>query len=415
MALSVCGGMGGDGSVHFRRERYLPKGGPNGGDGGSGGAVRLVADKHTDNLSHIRDQGYYKGMDGLPGGGEGKHGARGKDVELRVPVGTRMFREDEERPFYVLNEDGERFALVRGGRGGRGNVHFATAVHQVPRFAERGFSGEEGAFRLEVGSAVDVLLVGFPNAGKSSLLAACTRAKPKIGDYPFTTTEPEVGVIERDYEQLILEEAPGFLLGAGQESQRAKAFLKQAARARVLLLVVSAEGNIEEQALQFRESFARLSEELTEKIKVIVVTKIDLPTVRQQLVEQDKALSVLGLPRHFVSAATGEGLQELVKRLFQEVTLQRATKESAPSGEESERHFLPLPRESSAKVKREGNGYVLEGPTVPSLVVARDTPAEDLAGFLRERLRRSNWRRVLERAGVKPGDRVRVGEVEFEW
>ena len=410
ISISVQAGKGGDGALHFRRERYLPKGGPDGGDGGSGGSVVLIADLHVEDYSHLRSYIIYTATDGKPGGGEDKHGAKGKDVELRVPLGTVVLDNENGLELVKLSEIGERYPLVVGGRGGRGNVHFATAMHKTPRFAEQGFPGESGNYRLDLGDGADVVFVGAPNAGKSSLLGASTGARPKIGVYPFTTVEPEVGVVERDYVQLFLEEAPGLPSEAKDESSLVQGVLRQLLRAKALALVVSCEGDVLEQAAYFKGQLEVLEPRLVDKIARVIVSKVDI----LEDGELKRGPKILGMPASYVSALSGEGIYELVTLLFADTAEAKAQSLRDEPAEEEEGLFAPLPK-SMARVRREGDSFVLEGPTIPVLVVQRDASPEDLAMYVRERLRRSNWRRVLERAGVKAGDKVYVGEVEVEW
>lgn len=411
--------------MHFRRERYIPRGGPDGGDGGSGGSVILVADPAVETFNLLRSFQVYKAEAGKGGGGEGMHGHRGADLEVRVPVGTIISIDaaeagGEPSEIDVLKEPGARHVIVHGGRGGRGNKHFATSINQTPKFAEQGFPGEEGVFHLMQGSAVDVVIVGFPNAGKSSLLAACTHATPKIGNYPFTTIVPETGVLERNYEQLTLEELPGLPEDAAEGSALSETVRSHGLRATVLLHIVSGENDdVVERIQTFKGLLDALEDDLSQKIEAIVVSKIDLPEVHEKIPALKKALTPFKLPVYFVSAMTGAGVPELIDGLFPIVEAARAVDEEERSAGERDEHmqeFRPGENEWGALVRKLEDGvFSLEGPTVPVLVVNRNTSKGELEMYVRERLRRSRWRQRLERAGVKSGDKVWVGEVELEW
>src|SRR3954464_8978612 len=245
--IHVQAGRGGDGSLHFRREKHVPKGGPDGGDGGPGGDVVLVADPDLRDLSSFRTRQWFKAGKGGGGGGSGRHGATGEEIELRVPVGTQVF-DEEEQLVADLAAGGARIVLARGGDGGRGNRHFATPTRQAPRFAETGTPGEEADYELRLKLLADAALVGLPNAGKSSLIARISNAKPKVAEYPFTTLQPVLGTVDApDGRQLVVADVPGLIEGASEGVGLGHEFLAHLERARVLVHVIDGSAPAEEQ------------------------------------------------------------------------------------------------------------------------------------------------------------------------
>lgn len=420
LTISVQAGNGGNGCVSFRRERFAPKGGPNGGDGGRGASVVARATGTVTTLDHLRRSGPWKAAHGGHGQGTDKHGKTAPDLVLDVPLGTVVFREDGTVVGEAVQE-GEQVVLAAGGRGGRGNRHFATSVHKTPRFAEEGEAGEGGRFRLEVRMLADVGIVGLPNVGKSSLLAAVSHARPRIGAYAFSTVEPELGVVEHGFDRLVWMDIPGLLEGASQGVGMGERFLQHIMRTRVLVHVVSAESTdpAADIAIVERE-IAAYSDELPKRPRVFAVNKMDLPDAAEQKETIRRALAPLGKKVFFISTFSGEGLEALraaVYQLAQEPA--RAPEPPVTAGEEPEREpefvFRPLEAKTTHTVRREDGVFVLEGRYLPRVVVAPHTSEHVYQYLLRERIRRTRWRRALEQAGVKTGDKVRVGADEIEW
>lgn len=386
-------------------------GGPDGGDGGRGGDVVLVGDASLDTLGAFRYRRLYKAQPGGSGLGNLKHGKRGLDVLLPVPLGTLAYRDGE--PLGEILEQGQRLVVGRAGKGGRGNKHFATSVHQAPRFAEKGGEGEEGEVRLELRLLADAGLVGLPNAGKSTLLARVSAAQPKIADYPFTTLEPQLGVVEIEYDRFRLADMPGLIAGASQGTGLGEEFLGHIQRTAVLLHVVAGTSDhILTDAEQINTEMRAFDPALMRKPQLLVVNKIDLPEVRARKQAIEKALKSLGLPIHFISAETGVGVMELMKEAWAIVKQAREAVHEVDGP--AYQVFRPLGAEGYRVHRVEGK-YILEGPDTPELVVPHDVSAWEYGGILRERLRRTHWRRVIERAGVKAGDVIEVGGVEIEW
>jgi GTPase len=366
--IHVQAGRGGDGALSFRREKYVPKGGPDGGDGGRGGDVVLVADPDLRDLSRFRRERSFKGGRGGHGGGSGKHGADGTRVELPVPVGTQVF--DADGNLVVdLAHAGAQAVLGRGGSGGRGNRQFATPTRQTPRFAEIGTPGEEADFDLRLKLLADAALVGLPNAGKSSLLTRISNAKPKVADYPFTTLEPVLGTVDApDGRQLTVADVPGLIEGASEGVGLGHEFLAHLERARLLVHVIDAAAG--------------------DPAQVVVLNKLDLLPEPSPFEVEDERIQRVFL----VSCATGAGIEEFRRALFELVP----EPEELPSEADGLADFLvyrPVPRARPFKILRTDRGFRVTG-RVPA--------GEELEEALRA-------------AGAKTGDEVQVGEDVLEF
>jgi GTPase len=380
--LWVQAGRGGDGSIHFRREKYVPKGGPDGGDGGEGGDVVLVADPRRRDLSGVRPNQKLRAGKGGGGGGRLSNGARGDDAVLHVPVGTQVL-DAEER----LVAD-----LARPGSGGRGNKHFATPTRQTPRFAEVGLPGEEGEIELRLKLLADAALVGLPNAGKSSLLTRISNARPKVAEYPFTTLAPVLGTVESsDGRQLVVADVPGLIEGASEGIGLGHEFLAHLERARLLLHVIDAsEGDADERWRTIDAELAAYGAGLDSRAQAIVLNKIDLlPDPPAFGIEDGRIVRVFR-----ISAATGAGIDELRRALFE---LVGAEEPAAPAPDETELvDFLvyrPQPARRTFRVFRTEDGFRVTG--------RAPDPAELEA--------------ILKAAGAREGDQVEVGDETLEW
>jgi GTPase len=387
--IHVQAGRGGDGALSFRREKHVPKGGPDGGDGGPGGDVVLVADPDLRDLSAFRTRQWFKAGKGGAGGGSGKHGASGEDVELLVPVGTQVL-DGEEQLVADLAAPAARVVLASGGGGGRGNRRFATPTRQAPRFAETGLPGEEADYDLRLKLLADAALVGLPNAGKSSLLARISNAKPKIADYPFTTLQPVLGTVDSDERQLVVADVPGLIEGASEGVGLGHEFLAHLERARLLVHVIDAAAG------DPAEAFAAIDHELeeygaglAERPQVVVLNKIDLLQDPPELDPDDtRVLRVFAL-----SAATGQGVERFRRALFE-----LCPPAEAPRAEQAGLpRFLvyrPKPDRRRFRILRTDRGFRVAG---------QPPSGEELEQALRE-------------AGAKVGDEVELeGEVlEFQ-
>ena len=387
--IHVQAGRGGDGALSFRREKYVPKGGPDGGDGGRGGDVLLVADPDLRDLSRFRRERSFKGGRGGHGGGSGKHGADGERVELPVPVGTQIF-DDDGNLVVDLAHPGARAVLGRGGSGGRGNRQFATPTRQTPRFAEVGAPGEEADFELQLKLLADAALVGLPNAGKSSLLTRISNAKPKIADFPFTTLEPVLGTVDApDGRQLVVADVPGLIEGASEGVGLGHEFLAHLERARLLVHMIDAAAG--DPAEQFRTIDRELDEYgagLETRPQVVVLNKIDLLPEPPAFELEDERIRRVFL----VSCATGSGIEEFRRALFELVP----EAEEPPGDADGLADFLvyrPKPRARPFKILRTDRGYRVVG----------SPPAGD------------ELEAALKAAGVKEGDEVVVGDDVLEF
>jgi Obg family GTPase CgtA len=333
--VSVRGGDGGNGAVAFRREKFVPKGGPAGGDGGNGGSVVLLADEGLSTLLDFRYRHDYQAPAGERGGNKDKYGRGGLDMVLRVPAGTEVYDHTSNELLADLRTDGQRFVVAAGGKGGRGNIHFATSTDRAPRRAEPGQPGEERVIRLELKLLADVGLVGFPNVGKSSLIARISAARPKVADYPFTTLIPHLGMVRlSDDRSFVVADVPGLIEGAHEGAGLGLRFLRHLERTRVLvhLLELNAiEGRTPLRDYEtLRRELALYDPALAGRIEVVVLNKLDLPATRKRFSALERQFSRRGLRLLAVSAATGEGIPGLLGALWSALerarTAQLATK-----------------------------------------------------------------------------------------
>ena len=330
--ILVKAGDGGNGCMAFRREKFVPRGGPSGGDGGRGGDVTLVASNHHNTLLQFRFNPEHKAERGRHGEGSNKSGADGRSVEVEVPAGTVVYDDDTGELLVDLSEPEQRFLAARGGRGGRGNARFATATHQAPTEHEPGRPGEERRLRLELKLLADVGLVGFPNAGKSTLISRISAARPKIADYPFTTLEPNLGVVQLDdFRSFVVADIPGLIEGAHLGHGLGTQFLRHIERTRVLAhLVDVSEGSGRDPVSDFHVILAELasfSPALVQKPMLVVATKIDVAQDARRMAALRELAGVRGLPFFEISSVTGQGIDQL-KRAMSEYALRGATSSS---------------------------------------------------------------------------------------
>jgi GTP-binding protein len=380
--IRVKAGRGGDGALSFRREKHVPKGGPDGGDGGPGGDVVALADPDLRDLSSFQRRRWIEAKRGGSGSGSGKHGAAGEGVELRVPAGTQVFEGDQL--VADLKSPGAQVVLARGGAGGRGNRRFASATRQTPRFAEVGQPGEEAEVELRLKLLADAALVGLPNAGKSSLLRRISNARPKVASYPFTTIEPVLGTVDApDGRQLTVADVPGLIEGASEGVGLGHEFLAHLERARMLVHVIdAAEGEPAEQWAQIGRELAAYGAGLDTLPQIVVLNKIDLlPEPPGLGVEDSRIVTV-----YRVSAATGAGIEEFQRGLFQHIPEPEAIPEESEEGLADFLVYRPQPRGRRYRIFRTDTGY---------RVVGRPPGDEELA-------------EALKAAGAKQGDEVEI-------
>ena len=414
--IIVKGGDGGDGVVSFRHEKFVPFGGPNGGDGGGGGSVIVVADPSVNTLRQFRRKRLFKAGDGQSGGGQKKHGKDGKDLKLSVPVGTIVSRQTdtgEEIIVADLMEPYQKVVAARGGRGGWGNTHFVSSTNQVPRLAQKGELGEESETVLELKLIADVGVVGYPNAGKSTLLVAASAARPKIAAYPFTTIEPVLGVAESEGQTFVLAEIPGLIEGAHRGRGLGHDFLRHATRTKVLIhLVDGSAPSPVENMVRVNQELSLFNPELGRRTQIIAVNKIDLPEVRERLMELKQAFKSVGVSPLFISAADGTGVSEL---LSETAKLLKSLAAQKPEEKVPVKVFRPQPRRVLPAVRREGDVWVLEAPELERVVAASDLTSTEVVRQLKAQFERAGVNRALEKAGAKPGDTVRCGLMEWQW
>jgi len=384
--IHVQAGKGGDGGLSFRREKFVPKGGPDGGDGGDGGDVVLLADPSLRDLSALQRRRWIKAARGEKGAGARKHGADGDDVELHVPVGTQVFNDDGDL-IADLAHPGARVVLAAGGRGGRGNARFVSSTRQVPRFAEVGPPGEERDVELHLKLLADAALVGLPNAGKSSLLARISNATPKVAEYPFTTLQPVLGTVEApDGRQLVVADVPGLIEGASEGVGLGHEFLAHLERARTLVHVIDASQDVDAQWRTIDAELAAYGAGLDERPQIVVLNKIDLEPRPEFSIQDPRVIAVFPL-----SCATGEGVSDFRRRLFALVP----EPEHEERGEDDLADYLvyrPKPKVRQWRLLRTEGGFRVLG-----------TPPSD-----------EELERTLRSAGAKPGTTVEIGDEEFE-
>lgn len=411
--IYIKAGDGGNGAVSFRHEKYVPFGGPDGGDGGRGGSVVLRADRRTGTLRRYhRGAGRFAAEGGGNGAGQKRHGKNGQDLILSVPPGTLVYREDDERELLAdLAVEGQEVMVARGGRGGHGNTRFATPTNQAPRFAENGDAGEEVCLTLELKLLADVGIIGQPSVGKSTLLAASSAARPKIAGYPFTTTEPVLGVVETGQRSFVLAEIPGLIEGAHEGRGLGLDFLRHAERTRVLIHLLDG-GSADPVAdmQQVNRELAEFSPKLAQKPQIVAVNKIDITEVRGRLPQLEKALSDIEEPLFFISAAAGENVSLLMAKAGE--MLEGA---DPPQMEEALKIFRPPPRRERVSVSRKGDAFVVSSPRAEQMVARMDLHNPEARAYLRGRFARMGITAALEREGVQPGDVVWFGKIAMVW
>jgi GTP-binding protein len=416
--IFVAAGAGGDGSMSFRREAHVPKGGPDGGDGGRGGDVVLVCDDSLRDLQSFRRRSHFKAGRGGHGQGAQRHGAAGDVLEIRVAPGTQARADDGT--LYDLTIPGQRALVARGGPGGRGNKQFATSTRQAPRFAERGLSGDEAWLELQLKLLADAGLVGLPNAGKSSLLATMTRAAPKIAGYPFTTLEPVLGTLDTGERQLVVADIPGLIEGASGGAGLGHDFLAHVERTRLLVHVLDLaplDGSdpFENHATIERE-LALHDERLAALPRVLALSKADLVDAEAAETAAARWRERLGegVPVIVTSSATRQGIETLAGELAARIPVAPPAEEDPLAPAADHRLYRPA-RDRTFHVERADSGaWRVVGAGVARLVARYDPGNEEAMAFLERRLRSIGVIRALEAAGFQPGDDVEIDGMVFE-
>lgn len=417
VTIEVRSGKGGDGAVTFRREKYVPDGGPDGGDGGRGGHVIVRATSRKTSLIDFRFKHLFRAGNGENGQNRKKNGKQGEDLILELPLGTQIYDDETGRMIADLKEDGEELTLLYGGKGGLGNEHFKNSVRQAPNFGRAGGPPESLVLRLELRLIADVGLVGMPNAGKSSLLAACSNARPKIGDYAFTTLEPQLGVVSYDHESFLMADLPGLIEGASDGAGLGHDFLRHTARCRILLHVLDAapaEGSKTplEAYRQIRHELSQYDASLARRKEIILWNKADLldESGRQKLREDFR---MAGLCGRFVSAATHEGLQDLCHELFG--MLAEPFEEEEAELPDPDWRLYRFQEEEPFHIEKRGGVAHVTGGWIEGLV--RSINFHDVESFyyFQTEIRKKGLNDALEAAGVREGDWVEIDGAEFQY
>ncbi|MFQ5398496.1 MAG: GTPase ObgE [Anaerolineae bacterium] len=417
--IYIKSGDGGDGMISFRREKHVPLGGPDGGDGGKGGDIIFVTNPHLNSLVRFHRRNHYRAGNGTHGGTKRKTGADGESLRLEVPVGTLIRVADTGELLADLVQPKQEAIILQGGRGGRGNTHFTSSANQAPRLAERGEPGRELWLELELKLIADVGIVGVPNAGKSTLLSAVSAARPKVASYPFTTLQPNLGVVALEgFESMVLADIPGLIEGAAAGVGLGHDFLRHIERTRVLihLLDGAAQDPLEDwaminQELALYDRRMGVSTRLEEKPQLVVLNKMDLPdaVAWEPLIEEQ--VKKAGYPFCAISAVTGQGVQDMlyrVKRLLDETPIPESPGEERPT-------IRPAEDEDVFTIERENGGWRVSGPRIER--IAAMTYFEFDATLIRFQhiLESMGITKALVEAGIRDGDLVYIGEQELEW
>jgi len=416
VSLRVVAGKGGDGSRSMRREIYVPRGGPDGGDGGKGGSVIFVADEHMRTLADLAREREYRAAEGKNGYKQMSSGRSGLDRILKVPVGTLVRDAKSNEMLADLIEKGQRFTAAKGGRGGRGNVHFKSSTRQAPTLAEKGEPGESRMLKLELKMLADAALVGFPNAGKSTLLSVVSKAHPKIGDYPFTTVVPQLGVVDLGEDRsFILADLPGLIEGAAEGKGLGHRFLKHIERTRVLLFLLDGakEKGLWDDYQTLKKELKAYHAGLARLPRMAAVTKADLPSARKAFKDLKARFARDKTKLYLVSGAAQEGTHALMAELEKRVRLAPPSllaRESEKAA--TEKVYRPAPR---FELRVEDGVFVLEGKEVRKWVAMTDFNNDEALDRLKRILERMGVEKALRQAGAREGDTVRVGRDEFAY
>jgi GTP-binding protein len=412
-SIYVKAGDGGDGCVAFRREKFVPFGGPSGGHGGSGGDVYLEVDRNLNTLIHFKQRSHFKAEGGTRGSGKNQQGKSGSERVIRVPAGTAVYDAETGELLADLVDEGQRVRVARGGRGGRGNSAFATPTNQAPQIAEHGEPGEESWLRLELKLIADVGIVGMPNAGKSTLLSVVSAARPKIAAYPFTTLQPNLGVVTVEgYRTFVMADVPGLIEGASEGAGLGHQFLRHVERTRLLVhLLDGAATDPLADYSTINGELQQFSERLAAKPQVVALNKMDLPDAQAWWPLVQAAMQEHGVEAHAISAVTGQGVQPLIRRL-------RELLDSLPAPEPAPEEmavFRPGESEAAFTIEREEGAWRVRGVRVERIAAMTPFVLPEAAARFQRQLRAMGVEAALEKAGVQPGDLVRIGERELEW
>jgi len=415
--IEVRAGKGGSGAVSFRREKYIPKGGPNGGDGGKGGDIIIEADDKFGTLIDLYNHPHQRAKNGENGQGSNKKGKNGEDLIIKVPLGTVVEDMDSSIVLSDLTKNGQRITIVRGGRGGMGNYRFKSSIRRSPKFAQKGEPGEEKKLYLSLKIIADVGLVGYPNAGKSTLLSRISAAKPKIADYPFTTIIPNLGVVNVDAtKSFMVADIPGLIEGAHQGTGLGDKFLKHIERTKIILHIIDGSTIKKEDPLStFRainKELENFSEKLTKKPQIIAINKCDLLSVQEDMTYLKNVFHKEGYQIFLISALTGEGLTTLIYALssyLDELKIKRKEK-IADVLPKKEAVYKFTPRFGIIK---KGEIYEVTGAEIERIVAMTNFDNDEAISYFQKIIKKIGLEKALIQKGIKEGDQVKIKEIIF--
>ena len=415
--IIIKSGNGGDGAVTFRREKYVAAGGPDGGDGGKGGSIYFRVDPNANTLVDFRYTKKFKAENGENGSGSNKYGKAGEDLYIDVPIGTIIKDAETGKVVADLSEEGQEELVLKGGRGGKGNSHFATATRQVPRFAQAGEDGEEKEVILELKLLADVGLLGFPNVGKSTFLSRVTDAKPKIANYHFTTIEPNLGVVKaKNGESFVIADIPGIIEGASEGVGLGIQFLRHVERTRLLLHVIDVSGiegrNPVEDYYTINKELKEYSEKLATRKQILVANKLDIMQDDTGYKELEELAKKEGLELFKISGVTGEGIEKLLNRVTE--VLKTLPKEEIVNVEDKVVYTLE-DDEDQFTVRKDGDTYIVEGKAVNRLMGRINVDDNESMYYFQKKLKELGIEAELKKQGICEGDYVKMLNWTFEW
>lgn len=409
-------GNGGNGAISFRREKYVAAGGPDGGDGGKGGDVYFEVDPNSNTLIDFRFKKKFKAENGNNGEGANKYGKSGEDLTIKVPIGTVIKDAKTNQVLADLSHEGQRELVLKGGRGGKGNSHFATSTRQAPRFSQDGENGEERELILELKLLADVGLIGFPNVGKSTFLGRTTSATPKIADYHFTTLEPNLGVVKTDYgDSFVIADIPGIIEGASEGVGLGLQFLRHIERTRLLLHVIDVSGsegrNPVDDFNKINSELQKYSEKLSKRTQIIVANKIDSMQDETLYQELEKLAKEKKLEIFKISAVTGEGVDKLMKRVSE--LLKTLPKEDLIEYEDKK--IYKLEEKDDYTIRKEDGMYIIEGEPVERIMRRVNIADNESLYYFQKNLDELGVNQKLKDMGIQEGDIVKIADYELEW
>ena len=415
--ITIKSGNGGDGAITFRREKYVAAGGPDGGDGGRGGSIYFRVDPNANTLIDLRYTKKFKAQNGENGSGGNKYGKSGEDLYINVPIGTIIKDAETGKVVADLSKEGQEELVLKGGRGGKGNSHFATATRQVPRFAQAGEDGKEKEVILELKLLADVGLLGFPNVGKSTFLSIVTEAKPKIANYHFTTIEPNLGVVKtKNGDSFVIADIPGIIEGASEGIGLGIQFLRHVERTRLLLHVIDVSGTEGRDPVQdyytINNELKKYSEKLSTRKQIIVANKIDIMQDETKYKELEELAKKEGLEIYKISGATGEGIEQLLNRVSE--VLKTLPKEELVEIEERVVYTLEDDKDNFT-VRKENDVFIIEGKAINRLMGRINIDDNESMYYFQKSLKNLGIEDELKRQGIKEGDTVKVLNWTFEW